>query len=57
MYNILTEPLIRMNTSGGSRKKASLPEVYATLMAGRGGGLPAPSGRTSATHGTPSSYN
>ena len=33
MYNILTEPLIRMNTSGGSRKKASLSEVYAALMA------------------------
>ncbi len=33
MYNILTEPLIRVNTSDGSRVKASLPEVYAALMA------------------------
>ena len=32
MLNILTEPLIRMNTGGG-RMKASLPEVYAALMA------------------------
>ena len=33
MYNILTEPLIRMVKSDGSRVKASLPEVYAALMA------------------------
>ena len=33
MYNILTDPLIRMNASNGSRVEASLPEVYAALMA------------------------
>ena len=33
MYNILTEPLIRMVKSGTSRVEASLPEVYASLMA------------------------
>ena len=33
MYNILTERLIRVDTSGGSRVEASLPEVYAALMA------------------------
>ena len=33
MYNILTERLIRMDRSGGSRVEASLPEVYAALMA------------------------
>ena len=33
MFNILTEPLIRMNTSDGSRVEASLPEVYAALIA------------------------
>ena len=33
MYNILTERLIRMDKSDGSRVEASLPEVYATLMA------------------------
>ena len=33
MYNILTERLIRMDKSDGSRVEASLPEVYAALMA------------------------
>ena len=33
MYNILTESLFRMVKSGGSRVKAPLPEVYASLMA------------------------
>ena len=33
MYNILNEPLIRMDKSDGSRVEASLPEVYAALMA------------------------
>ena len=33
MYNILTDPLIRMNASNCSRVEASLPEVYAALMA------------------------
>ncbi len=33
MYNILTEPLIRVDTSTGRRVEASLPEVYAALMA------------------------
>ena len=33
MYNILMEPLIRMVKSDGSRNEASLPEVYAALMA------------------------
>ena len=33
MYNILTEPLIRMGKSDRSRVGASLPEVYDALMA------------------------
>ncbi len=33
MYNILTERLIRMDKSDGSRVEASLPAVYAALMA------------------------
>ena len=33
MYNILSDPLIRMDKSGGSRLEASLPEVYSALMA------------------------
>ena len=33
MYNILTDRLIRTDTSGSSRVEASLPEVYAALMA------------------------
>ncbi len=33
MHNILDDRLIRMNLSDGSREKASLPEVYAALMA------------------------
>ena len=32
MLNILTDPLIRMDVSDGSRVEASLPEVYAALM-------------------------
>ena len=32
MFNMMTEPLIRMATAGGTRL-ASLPEVYAALMA------------------------
>ena len=32
MFDILTEPVIRMDTAAG-RRSASLPEVYATLMA------------------------
>ena len=32
MFNILTEPVIRMDTAAG-RREASLPEVYAALMA------------------------
>ena len=32
MYNIITDPLIRMNLSNCSRLEASLPEVYAALM-------------------------
>ena len=33
MYNILTKRVIRIDKSGGSRVKESLPEVYAALMA------------------------
>lgn len=33
MYNILIEPLIRIDTSGRGRVAASLPQVYAALMA------------------------
>ena len=33
MYNILTEPLIRIDTSDRGRFEASLPQVYAVLMA------------------------
>ena len=33
MYNILTDPLIRFDPSDRSRVIASLPEVYAALMA------------------------
>ena len=41
MYNILTEPLIRVDLSDGSREEASLPEVYAALMADRVEAFPA----------------
>ncbi len=41
MYNILTEPLIRMVKSDGSRVEASLPEVYAALMADQVEAFPA----------------
>ena len=33
MYNLLTEPLIRYDQSGGGRVVASLPQVYAALLA------------------------
>ena len=33
MFNLLTEPLIRIDTSRRGRIDASLPEVYAALMA------------------------
>ena len=33
MYDILTEPIIRYDYSGGSRLEAALPEIYAALMA------------------------
>ncbi len=33
MYNILAEPLIRIDTSAQGRVEASLPQVYAALMA------------------------
>lgn len=33
MYNLLTDPLIRYRHSGGTVRDASLPEVYAALMA------------------------
>ncbi len=35
MLNILTEPLISFNQTGGGRANASLPEVYAALMTDR----------------------
>ena len=41
MYNILTERLIRMDKSDGSRVEASLPEVYAALMADKVEAFPA----------------
>ena len=41
MYNILTEPLIRLANSDGSRVEASLPEVYAALMADKVEAFPA----------------
>ena len=33
MLNILTEPFVKLNTSDASRVSASLPDVYAALMA------------------------
>ena len=41
MYNILSDQLIRMDTSYGSRMEASLPEVYAALMADQVEAFPA----------------
>ena len=41
MYNILTEQLIRYDKSSGGRAEASLPEVYAALMADRVDAFPA----------------
>ncbi len=41
MYNILTERLIRMDKSDGSRVEISLPEVYAALMADEVDAFPA----------------
>ena len=40
MFNILTEPVIRMDTTAG-RREASLPEVYAALMADEVNAFPA----------------
>ena len=53
MFNLLTEPLIRIDTSRRGRIDASLPEVYAALMADKVEAFPtcAP---TNATPGTPS---
>ncbi len=33
MFNLLTEPLIQVDLTGGNRQSLSLPEVYAVLMA------------------------
>ena len=33
MYNFLTDPMMRIVKSDGSRGSASLPEVYASLVA------------------------
>ena len=41
MLNFLSEPLIRFQQSDGSRLVASLPEVYATLMADQVDAFPA----------------
>ena len=41
MCNILTEQLIRYDKSGGDRANASLPEVYASLMADQVEAFPA----------------
>ena len=41
MYNILADRLIRMKTSDGSHMEASLPEVYAALMADKVEAFPA----------------
>ena len=41
MYNLLTEPLIRYRQPGGTLCEASLPEVYAALMADQVEAFPA----------------
>ena len=41
MYNILTEPLVHFNRTGEGQTKASLPEVYAALMADEVDAFPA----------------
>ena len=41
MHSLLTDPLIRMDKTVGSRVKASLPEVYAALMADKVEAFPA----------------
>ena len=41
MYSILTDPLIRLAKSDGSRVEASLPDVYAALMADQVEAFPA----------------
>ena len=41
MLNILNEPVIRADASGDSRVEASLPEVYAMLMADEVDAFPA----------------
>ena len=40
MYNILTEPLIRFDHSDGNRTEASLPDIYAALMADKVNAFP-----------------
>ncbi len=41
MFNLLTEPLIRMDTTAGTLEPATLPEVYAALMADEVDAFPA----------------
>ena len=41
MINVLVEPVIRMDKSSGSRVEASLPEIYAALMADEVDAFPA----------------
>ena len=41
MLNILTEPIIRMDASGGGQVKASLPETYSLLTADQVDAFPA----------------
>ena len=53
MLNILTEPVIRLDLSGGVRKDANLPEVFAALVSDKVVSFPH-CVRTSVTRGTPS---
>ena len=57
MRNVLTDPVIRTDMSSGSRVVASLPEVYAALMADEVDAFPPPCGPTNATPGMPSWYS
>ena len=41
MFNILTEPLIRMDTTAGTPEPATLPQVYEALMADKVDAFPA----------------
>ena len=41
MLNILTEPVIRLDLSGGVRKDANLPEVFAALVSDKVVSFPA----------------